>query len=188
MLVESYKRKQFCTSTTIFWSLTRGRFGKKLACVHCSVLALGIRSVTEGAEQQKLLVVERKESLKWVQVWENSTFMQIIFTVKNSICSGPAHLNLFYVVLERADSLGNCLKTEVPGFCVSIQILGMSLNSILTSAMKHHCSWWDSSGESFPRRNGIGIWSILGRTGTCALTSQTAEQAESWWQQWQPMP
>lgn len=55
--------------------------------------------------------------------------MQIIFTVKNSICSGPVHLNLFYVVLEHADPLGNCFKTEAPGFCVSIQILGMSLNS-----------------------------------------------------------
>lgn len=86
-----------------------------------------------------------------MQVWENSTLMQIIFTVKNSICSGPVHLNLFYAVPEHADPLGNRLKTEAPGFFVSIQILGMSLNSILTSAMKHHCSWWDSSGESFPR-------------------------------------
>lgn len=42
MLVESYKKKQFCISTTIFLSLTIDTFRKELACVHWSVLALGI--------------------------------------------------------------------------------------------------------------------------------------------------
>lgn len=49
--VESYKKKQFCISTTIFWSLTIDRFRKELACVRCSVLAPGLWVAYRETEQ-----------------------------------------------------------------------------------------------------------------------------------------
>lgn len=110
--------------------------------------------------------------------------VQIMFIVKNSICSDLVHLNVFYAALGHV-SIHPCLYPEKLLKNLSLRLLYAYTYPYSVTYIHSHLSHEQTLklvgflGESFPRRNVIDIWSTLGRTGTHAITSQTVAYAES---------
>lgn len=79
------------------------------------------------------MVAKKVKKLR-MAVWKNSPLMQILSMVENSICSGPVHVSQLRAALGHTSVQvpWKIAEKKVLLFCMSMHILSMSRNLILT--------------------------------------------------------